>query len=31
VFFDQGLVADPPANPAGATVSNAAEAKIGGR
>jgi hypothetical protein len=30
-FFSQGLVADPPANAAATTASNAAEGKIGGK
>jgi hypothetical protein len=31
VFFTQALVSDPPANAAGATASNAAEARIGSK
>jgi hypothetical protein len=30
-FFAQGFVTDPPANPFGATVSNAAEVRVGGK
>jgi hypothetical protein len=30
-FYDQALVVDPPANAAGATMSHALEARIGGR
>jgi hypothetical protein len=31
MFFNQGLVGDPPANPLGATTSNGGEGKIGGK
>ena len=31
LFFNQGFVRDPPANPFGATMSNAGEGRIGGK